>query len=144
MSVNPLLRICDFIFVLRPLILIPAWSFYLIGAATAIETNPDYPRGFPGLTAFLSLTAILITAYLLNQIFDRDLLDLASLGRRLVVREGTSAMVVVSDKEVEGFATEPLRRDHVVLLVPDDHHVFLFQALHLRDPAVEEITLVSC
>lgn len=66
------LRICDYIFVLRPLILIPAWSFYLIGAQGAFEQGLHRHTLFPSPTVFLSLTAILITAYLLNQIFDKQ------------------------------------------------------------------------
>ncbi len=67
-----LLRICDYIFVLRPLILIPAWSFYLIGAGDAMEQFP-YPHAlFPSPRTFICLTAILVTAYLLNQLFDRE------------------------------------------------------------------------
>jgi 4-hydroxybenzoate polyprenyltransferase len=66
------LRICDYIFVLRPLILIPAWSFYLIGAERAGEQGFYRQALFPSPAVFLSLTAILITAYLLNQIFDKQ------------------------------------------------------------------------
>lgn len=66
------LRICDYIFVLRPLILIPAWSFYLLGAGEAIQRDPRRHHVFPSPKVFVSLTAILITAYLLNQIFDRQ------------------------------------------------------------------------
>ena len=70
--IQALLRICDYIFVLRPLILIPAWSFYLIGAGESVDGS--IPAGFeiPSVWSFLCLTAVLITAYLLNQIFDRD------------------------------------------------------------------------
>ena len=67
-----LLRICDFLFVLRPVILIPAWSFYLIGAASGTRSIQTSVAAVPApLTAFC-LTAILVTAYLLNQIFDRE------------------------------------------------------------------------
>ncbi|MFH1755902.1 MAG: UbiA family prenyltransferase [Candidatus Latescibacterota bacterium] len=66
------LRICDYIFVMRPLILIPAWSFYLIGAGQALQGYPQAQHVFPAPTVLISLTAILITAYLLNQIFDRQ------------------------------------------------------------------------
>ena len=37
MTKRILLRIGDFIFVTRPLILIPAWSFYLLGARAGIS-----------------------------------------------------------------------------------------------------------
>ncbi|NIO00924.1 MAG: hypothetical protein GTO42_02085 [Candidatus Latescibacteria bacterium] len=66
------LRICDYIFVLRPLILIPAWSLYLIGAGEAIRRSSQSAALFPSPRVFICLTAILITAYLLNQIFDRE------------------------------------------------------------------------
>ena len=62
----------DYIFVLRPLILIPAWSFYLIGAAQGRSVWGMTANRFPAPMAFVSLTAILITAYLLNQVFDRE------------------------------------------------------------------------
>jgi 4-hydroxybenzoate polyprenyltransferase len=67
-----LLRIGDFIFVMRPLILIPAWSFYLLGMrAGRIEAHGEPPVG-GAVTGFVCLTAILITAYLINQVFDRE------------------------------------------------------------------------
>jgi 4-hydroxybenzoate polyprenyltransferase len=69
---NYILRICDFIFVLRPLILIPAWSFYLIGAHEGSSENSSALVLFPSIKTLSALTAILITAYLLNQIFDRE------------------------------------------------------------------------
>jgi 4-hydroxybenzoate polyprenyltransferase len=72
MRSSVLLRFFDYVFVLRPLILIPAWSFYLIGAAAANGSVSAGATGLPGPMAFLSLTAILITAYLLNQVFDRE------------------------------------------------------------------------
>ncbi|UCH82601.1 MAG: UbiA family prenyltransferase [Candidatus Latescibacterota bacterium] len=66
------MRICDFLFVLRPVILIPAWSFFLLGVSAASNT-PLGPRWtLPPMVPFACLTAILITAYLLNQVFDRE------------------------------------------------------------------------
>lgn len=62
-----LITACDLVFATRPLILIPAWSFYLLGAAA----TPDATYGLPSPTTLLSLTAILAMAYLLNQVFDR-------------------------------------------------------------------------
>jgi len=63
------LRLCDFLFVTRPLILIPAWSFFLIGARDGagerLSTLPDW-------YGLASLTGILVAAYLLNQVFDRE------------------------------------------------------------------------
>ncbi|MEE9269299.1 MAG: UbiA family prenyltransferase [Candidatus Krumholzibacteria bacterium] len=72
MLTTAILRLCDYLFVLRPLILIPAWSFYLIGAAQGRTPEAGWSMGFPSPPVFLSLTTILITAYLLNQVFDRE------------------------------------------------------------------------
>ncbi|MFQ5512054.1 MAG: UbiA family prenyltransferase [Candidatus Krumholzibacteriia bacterium] len=67
-----MLRLFDFVFVLRPLILIPAWSFYLIGAAQAEVPRSGTAAGLPSPSVFVALTTILTTAYLLNQVFDRE------------------------------------------------------------------------
>ncbi len=64
-----LLRIADFVFVLRPLILVPAWSFYALGAHAAPDAVPTTVLTAPG---FWCLTALLACAYVLNQIFDRE------------------------------------------------------------------------
>jgi 4-hydroxybenzoate polyprenyltransferase len=70
--VRVFIRICDFLFVCRPVILIPAWSFYLIGAAAGIDSHTS-PHGFiPSPLTLACLTAILVTAYLLNQVFDTE------------------------------------------------------------------------
>ncbi len=53
------------------MILIPAWSFYLLGAAQAAGTEP-LNGGIPSPVTVACLTAILVAAYLLNQIFDRE------------------------------------------------------------------------
>ncbi|MCH7549168.1 MAG: UbiA family prenyltransferase [Candidatus Krumholzibacteriota bacterium] len=72
MTKRILLRIGDFIFVTRPLILIPAWSFYLLGARAGIsEPGGGAPAELPD-AGLVCLTAILVTAYLVNQIFDRE------------------------------------------------------------------------
>ncbi len=64
-----LLRIADFFFVLRPLILVPAWSFYILGAHSARRPVLATVLNMPG---FLCLSAILACAYVLNQIFDEE------------------------------------------------------------------------
>ena len=71
MSDRALLRIGDFVFVTRPLIMIPAWSFYLLGVRAASALAPE--AATPGAVAggLLCLTAILACAYLINQVFDR-------------------------------------------------------------------------
>ena len=75
-----LLRLGDYVFVMRPLILVPAWSFYLLGAAAGRRAAGATPPGFELFSSapygfyygFACLTAILITAYLLNQVFDQE------------------------------------------------------------------------
>lgn len=64
-----LLRLADFFFVLRPLILIPAWSFYILGAHSTSRPVLATALNMPG---FLCLTAVLACAYVLNQIFDEE------------------------------------------------------------------------
>jgi 4-hydroxybenzoate polyprenyltransferase len=59
----------DYLFILRPLILIPAWNFLLIGNYIA--------RGQSGLTpelvlGFVIFTCIMGGTYILNQIMDRE------------------------------------------------------------------------
>lgn len=63
------MRIADFVFVLRPLILVPAWAFYALGAHAAPEVVLATVLADGG---FWCLTAVLACAYVLNQIFDRD------------------------------------------------------------------------
>jgi len=65
---NLVIRFFDYIFVLRPTILIPAWSFFLLGAAGAGIT----PRPSAMSASLAALTMILISGYLLNQVFDRE------------------------------------------------------------------------
>jgi chlorophyll synthase len=75
-----LLKLGDYLFVMRPLILVPAWSFYLLGSAAGKRTagvTPAWLDWTPGAPApfylgFACLTAILVSAYLLNQIFDQE------------------------------------------------------------------------
>jgi 4-hydroxybenzoate polyprenyltransferase len=63
-----LLRVADFFFVLRPLIMIPAWSLYVLGAhAPASRRAVATALVQPG---FWCMTAVLACAYVLNQILD--------------------------------------------------------------------------
>jgi 4-hydroxybenzoate polyprenyltransferase len=57
------------VFVLRPLILIPAWCFYALGAHSAPEVVLATVMADRG---FWCLSAVLACAYVLNQIFDRE------------------------------------------------------------------------
>jgi 4-hydroxybenzoate polyprenyltransferase len=65
------LRAGDFLFVLRPLILVPAWAFYSLGAHVQ-----GVPRSFEHSaviqSGFWSLSGLLACAYVLNQIFDLE------------------------------------------------------------------------
>ena len=64
-------RFFDYVFLLRPMILIPVWTFFLLGArhgAIATGVDIDAPRLFIGLFSF---TALLGAIYILNQIADR-------------------------------------------------------------------------
>lgn len=71
-ALSAILRICDFLFVFRPVILIPAWSFFLLGAAESARSSGNPLDAVPAPVTMFCLTAILATAYLLNQIFDRE------------------------------------------------------------------------
>jgi 4-hydroxybenzoate polyprenyltransferase len=66
-----LLRIGDFVFVLRPLILIPVWSFFILGVRTG-RGEAGAGGATTATAAFACLTAIMVTAYLINQVFDQE------------------------------------------------------------------------
>jgi 4-hydroxybenzoate polyprenyltransferase len=69
-------KAADYVFLLRPMILIPVWTFFLLGAhhgAKAAGTAIEAARLIAGL---LSFTALLGAIYIINQIADRDV-DLA-------------------------------------------------------------------
>lgn len=59
------MRLLDFFFAMRPLVLVPAWSFFLLGAGMA-RVEP-----FPTLR-FLLLSVVLAAAYLINQVVDAE------------------------------------------------------------------------
>jgi 4-hydroxybenzoate polyprenyltransferase len=65
------LRAADYFFVFRPLILVPAWAFYSLGAHAH-----RIPRSFAHTaviqSGFWCLSGVLATAYVLNQIFDLE------------------------------------------------------------------------
>jgi hypothetical protein len=58
------MRLVDFFFALRPLVLVPAWSFFILGWAAAGAVHP-----FPLIRA-AALTLVLIGGHLVNQIVD--------------------------------------------------------------------------
>ncbi len=65
------LRAGDFVFVLRPLIMVPAWSFYALGVHLA--PVPARVELFSVIVqpGFWCLSALLASAYVVNQIFDQ-------------------------------------------------------------------------
>jgi len=64
-------KAADYVFLLRPMILIPVWTFFLLGAhhgALAAGIEIDAPRLLAGLFSF---TALIGAIYIINQIADR-------------------------------------------------------------------------
>jgi len=62
------MRAVDFFFALRPLVLVPAWSFFLLGYGVA-RADHGGALPFPG-TRLVLLTAVLVAVYLVNQVID--------------------------------------------------------------------------
>jgi 4-hydroxybenzoate polyprenyltransferase len=64
-------RLEDYIFLVRPMILIPVWTFFILGAYHGMQgsENPDVVALVIGV---LSFTALLGAIYIVNQITDRD------------------------------------------------------------------------
>ncbi len=62
----------DYIFLLRPMILIPVWTFFLLGAWHGSRSAGTPPGSAPLLTGILSFTAMVAAAYIINQITDRE------------------------------------------------------------------------
>ncbi|MCK4546283.1 MAG: UbiA family prenyltransferase [Candidatus Eisenbacteria sp.] len=73
---NLVLASLDYVFLLRPVILIPGWVFMLLGYYSGrFWTGDPAPRWYPGGTLLLSLvigTAVMGAMYVLNQICDRE------------------------------------------------------------------------
>jgi 4-hydroxybenzoate polyprenyltransferase len=65
-------RPIDYLFLLRPIILIPVWTFFLLGARHGMLAGDGTTRGGSLLTGLLSFTALLGAVYIANQIADRD------------------------------------------------------------------------
>lgn len=65
-------RIPDFIFLLRPMILIPVWTFYLFGARHGLNVSGAPMSRRPFMAGFVSFTALLGAIYIINQISDRE------------------------------------------------------------------------
>jgi 4-hydroxybenzoate polyprenyltransferase len=67
------LRAFDWFFVARPIVLIPAWSFLLVGYLRAHEVSGESsPAAGPLFVPFVLLSVTLAGAYIVNQIFDRE------------------------------------------------------------------------
>ncbi|MCK4550001.1 MAG: UbiA family prenyltransferase, partial [Candidatus Krumholzibacteria bacterium] len=61
----------DYIFLLRPMILIPVWTFFLLGAWHGSRSTGTPLGSTPLLAGILSFTAMVAAAYIINQITDR-------------------------------------------------------------------------
>lgn len=62
----------DYIFLLRPMILIPVWTFYLLGAQHGASASGSKAGWVDLLCGILSFSALLGAVYIMNQIADRD------------------------------------------------------------------------
>jgi 4-hydroxybenzoate polyprenyltransferase len=69
-------KFADYIFLLRPMILIPVWTFYLLGAHHAVSPLGRPIARQPFLIGIVSFTALLGAVYIMNQVADRAV-DLA-------------------------------------------------------------------
>ncbi len=67
------MRIFDWIFLTRPIVLIPAWAFLIAGylRGTEVSGSPVELAGPFGI-AFVLLTLLLAGIYIVNQIFDQE------------------------------------------------------------------------
>ncbi len=61
----------DYLFLLRPMILIPVWTFFLLGARHGYSLSDDRPDTFAIITGMVSFSALLGAVYVINQISDR-------------------------------------------------------------------------
>jgi 4-hydroxybenzoate polyprenyltransferase len=62
------MRLVDFFFALRPLVLVPAWSFFIVGFGLAhVDTAAPFP-----IERFTLLSLVLVAAYLINQVVDYE------------------------------------------------------------------------
>ncbi|HMA77425.1 MAG TPA: hypothetical protein VKO43_08955, partial [Candidatus Krumholzibacteriaceae bacterium] len=67
----------DYIFLTRPIILIPVWTFFLLGAYHATDIAEKSMRNHLLLCGILSFTALIGAVYIINQITDKET-DLAN------------------------------------------------------------------
>ncbi len=106
-----ILRIGDYVFVTRPLILIPVWSFFLLGTRSGRASAPWPAPGVHALYGFVCLTAIMITAYLINQVFDQESDRLNDKGHYLT--RGIFGVRMVVAMALAFFVTASLTFQHV-------------------------------
>jgi 4-hydroxybenzoate polyprenyltransferase len=62
----------DYLFLLRPMILIPVWTFFILGAHHGRTAGARTARGADLLIGIVSFTALLGAVYIVNQIADRE------------------------------------------------------------------------
>lgn len=65
-------RLQDYLFLMRPMILIPVWTFYLLGAYHGMHGGGRTADAKHLLLGLFSFTALLGALYIVNQIADRD------------------------------------------------------------------------
>lgn len=95
----------DFIFVLRPVLLVPVWTIYLCGAASDTE---HIPAAFTPVTLLVlaALTAVFGAVFVLNQYYDVESDRLNHKGHLLPLDliSGRSSLVLYACLNVAGFA----------------------------------------
>jgi len=62
----------DYVFLLRPMILVPVWTFFLLGARHGALAGGVEPKPAALVAGILSFTALIGAVYVVNQIADRD------------------------------------------------------------------------
>ena len=72
-----LLRILDYIFFMRPIILVPLWSFILIGYyhnqnSIQLDSLFQFSLSYQVIIKSILSTLIVGTVYIINQIYDRE------------------------------------------------------------------------
>jgi 4-hydroxybenzoate polyprenyltransferase len=111
------MRLVDLFFAMRPLVLVPAWSFFLLGFGMARADLGAESRGFP-LARFAALSLVLIGSYLVNQVVDYESDRLN--GKGLFLQRGLftrrSYVVLASVAILFGLAFSFWRREDPALL----------------------------
>jgi len=112
----------DYIFLLRPMILIPVWSFFLLGAHQTV-TSSEKDVEITGLIAgFISFTLLIGAVYIINQITDResdlrnDKLFLLSRGIITVRAAVTEIIALVTLSFVIGLTMMPAAFNIILIL----------------------------